>query len=509
MLEPNTKPSPAALVVVKNGQPTVAFDPTPAQLPIMLECVSGKWPNVFVWGNRGGGKSYMARWLAHILALTFPNFRYKIIRRRFGELQENHLDFLTHEMELLGGEYNKTEHTTRYSNGSIGYFRPCATPEDAEKAIGTECYLLIFDESPTLEWEHTVLITGSVRVPEKARRQGVKPLVLHLGNPIGPSVNQLWSYFINKDVSPDENDKYFPADYHAIELRLEQNPYQDIEAYKRRLASQTDPQYRRAWLEGERSFEQALFDFKPSVDGKPYHVIPELPSLGDGKSVLMEPWVRIYRAYDHGFYPDPAVCLWFAVAGKRIIVFKEQVWYRTDALQIARDILQGQVINTGYSQQILPVSATYVDPSLDLKMSSSGVQNVGTKAAMEGVSITVDGQRIGLPLDTSINSREQFASAIHRALAEEVEPGIPRLQIVASECPYLIKALPQQRYDEHNPAKLADHKHDHPVVALAYFLLSYIPETAPPPINRIPQWLKELRSTSRNTLGNESVRRRY
>jgi hypothetical protein len=135
-VEPNAQtvqaPSPYAFTV--NDE--VLFDPTPKQLEALLECLTGKHPNLFIWGNRSGGKSWMARFLAHQLAMRFPGFRYKVIRRRFGELLENHLDYLTSEMEKLGGTYNKTEHTCHYANGSIGYYRQCDSDDDAEKALG-------------------------------------------------------------------------------------------------------------------------------------------------------------------------------------------------------------------------------------------------------------------------------------------------------------------------------------------------------------------------------------
>jgi hypothetical protein len=54
---------------------------------------------------------------------------------------------------------------------------------------------------------------------------------------------------------------------------------------------------------------------------------------------VMPPWVRIFRAYDHGYWPDPAVCLWFAVIGRQIICFKEMVWYRTIARTMAKAIV--------------------------------------------------------------------------------------------------------------------------------------------------------------------------
>lgn len=98
--EATTRTSPYAFAI--NDE--VLFNPSAKQEEALTECLSGKYPNIFVWGNRGGGKSWMARNLAHMLAMTFPNFRYQIVRRRLGELQENHTNYLT---RALRGAYIK------------------------------------------------------------------------------------------------------------------------------------------------------------------------------------------------------------------------------------------------------------------------------------------------------------------------------------------------------------------------------------------------------------------
>jgi hypothetical protein len=55
---------------------------------------------------------------------------------------------------------------------------------------------------------------------------------------------------------------------------------------------------------------------------------------------------------------------------------------------------------------------------------------------------------------------------------DEVEPGIPRFQIYEPGCPMLARYLVKMRWDERNPRKMADHRFDHWVVALAYFAIS-------------------------------------
>src|SRR5688572_25426819 len=136
------------------GSGDILFRPFKEQIPFLF----AREPNVFLWGNRGGGKSTLARMFAHTMAITYPGFKYIIVRRSYPELQKTHLANLPIELEKFGGErygfsYNRTDHIARYPKGSLGYFFPCANDEDVRKVLGAEAALAIFDEAPELEWE--------------------------------------------------------------------------------------------------------------------------------------------------------------------------------------------------------------------------------------------------------------------------------------------------------------------------------------------------------------------
>lgn len=165
--------------------------------------------------------------------------------------------------------------------------------------------------------------------------------------------------------------------------------------------------------------------------------------------------VQVYRSIDLGYFPDPTYCLWIAHVGNRYIAFKERLWYKTVASEIAADILE--------DSKGMRVSATYCDPTMDMK----------TTADVRTIKDIFEDH--GVPLECSVNNREFYAHFVHTALAEEAAPGLPRLQIYADGkkgCPYLVKTLPLQRYDPKHPLRMADNKDDHAVVALAYFLIS-------------------------------------
>lgn len=458
---------------LEDGTIKVLFAPTPAQAEVM----SAREPNVFVWGNRGSGKSIAIRWMCHALAMSVPGFRYAILRTSFPELMKNHLIYCESEMNDLGGEryglsYHKTDHVCYYPNGSIGFYAQCATDADVKKILGAELMLVVFDEAPTFQWEHMRLISGSVRVPTDS---GLVPMVRYLGNPVGESIDELWAYFIDKDVSPADDPEYRAEDWRSIEMRIEDNPYLDHVQYWKQFSG-LPKHYLKAWKEGVRVEENTLFDFFPSLEGKPYHVVHEVPRMGDGtplftisKGVWTFPeWVRVYRAYDHGFWPDPAVCLWFAVFGRRILCFKEMTWYRTLAKDIAKEIKQ--------ESKGMRITATYCDPSIDVQ---GGADVLTIMEKMESA---------GVPMDPQKNDRELFADALHTLLSEVISPGVPRTQFLSSGCGNTIKYIPRMKFDEKNPAAMAEHKGDHWPVAAAYFGMAQIPETKMGKSNRPRRW---------------------
>lgn len=205
--------------------------------------------------------------------------------------------------------------------------------------------------------------------------------------------------------------------------------------------------------------------------------------------------VQIYRSFDMGFFPDPAYCLWIAHLGDRYIAFKEKKWLKTIAIDIARDIKA--------ESEGMKVVTTYCDPSID----------INTGADIRTIKDIFDDN--GVPMENSINNREFYAQAIHAGLGQEVRPGVPLLQILEGSgktygCPYLIKTLPMMRYDEKHPLAMADHRDDHPTVALAYFLISSgAMERKGTGLSQFssstPRWMRPKHDSTLR-LGSESVR---
>ena len=183
--------------------------------------------------------------------------------------------------------------------------------------------------------------------------------------------------------------------------------------------------------------------------------------------------VQVSRSFDMGFWPDPAYCLWIANLGNRHIAFKEKLWYKTVASEIAKDIIA--------ESEGLRVGMTYCDPAMA----------VHTGAAIKTIKDTFEDN--GVPMDCSVNNRIYYAQAIHAALAEEVSPGVPRLQILSSGCPYLIRTLPLMKFDLRPGRELAmaDHKHDHACVTLSYYLISHASDERKSfAQHNLPRWMR-------------------
>jgi hypothetical protein len=302
-----TTPSfPPLLSLSKNHPAKPPYGFTPIN-QAQMDYITAEEPNVFFWGNRGGGKSVTARWTCHARALSYPGYKYAILRTSFPELTKNHLIYLPAEMrEIWGGKdkgWNASKYIATYPNGSMGFYMQAETEEQVKNALGVEMYEVVFDEAPTFQFAHTVMIASSVRVPKGS---GLTPLKRYNGNPIGPSINDLWKYFIDKDVDRTEDRDYNPAEWRGIEIKMEDNSELDVEAYRKQLGVGLPEHIRKAWLDGEKfEFGQA-FDVHKTITeklltehagrpreipldvsrmGQPYHILNELPEI-NGKPLI-------------------------------------------------------------------------------------------------------------------------------------------------------------------------------------------------------------------------------
>jgi len=292
-----------------DGTQTVLYRPNSEE---QVEYHKRTEPNVLLYGNRGGGKSHCGRWDAHMRALAYPGFTYCILRRTYPELQKTHLIHIDREMKLLGGRFHQTDKMAIYPNGSRGFFTHCSGEEDVLNLLSAEFYLMFFDELSTFPWDMFTKLATSCRVPASS---GLTASVRAGTNPLGISAEEIMHYFVDKDVDPAEDPDYVPSDWYAIKIMAEDNVDLDTKQYQKRFSGMA-AHVKKAWVDGEFMLENGLFDVYPTkvleneegefVERIPYHYTDRI-SLDQ----IIEK-AQIYRAYDHGYFPDPAYCLWIA-----------------------------------------------------------------------------------------------------------------------------------------------------------------------------------------------------
>lgn len=270
-------------VRLDDGSPHVMYKPT--SMKHLWFHQSGV-KNLIAYGNRGGGKSHLLRYDAHMRGLSVPNANMILIRKTFPQLRQSHLIHIEREMALLGGTYHKTDHVATYPNGSKLFFSHVSTEADSLNQLSAEYIAAYFDELSTVPWDFFVKLCASVRIGGKLKDLGLKGVVRAATNPLGPSAHEIFQYFVNKDVEPEEDADYNPVDWAAIQIQLEDNQHIDKEDYKKQFSGM--PAYlKKAWVDGEFALENQLFDFRPRLDGQEYHVIKQMPTI-QGKPLIYE-----------------------------------------------------------------------------------------------------------------------------------------------------------------------------------------------------------------------------
>lgn len=488
MSDPRRDPDPVAFSVVDEDDNVVyEYRPTPVQRTFH-ECGV---VNCILEGSRGTGKSVAIRNDAHLRAMAVPGLSYLVLRRTMPELRMSHLKFIDREMAALGGRFNKTESIAYYPNGSMGFFSHCETEEDMMRLLSSEFVVIYFDEITTFTQDMIVKIGTCARVPEGS---GLTALIRGGTNPVGCGAEYVYTHYITKDVDLEANPDYRPEHYVAIHTTLEDNRHIDKTEYAKQFATM-DPHLRRAWLDGEWLIQGAYFtDFAPTLKGEPWHVIDRLPYVYDGTSMkflLDAPWVRIYRAIDWGFKPDPAVCLWIAILPNgRGIAFKERTWRSTTAEQVAKDIRE--------DSEGMKITGTYCDPTMF----------AGSEATDHSIGDIFE--RNGVPLTKGVNDRKALGEAIHEHFNILLDDEQPKLQIFRPDkshgCPMLVKTLPTIKSDKTDLRKMAD-GNDHWVMALGYYCMSLVGSSKAPNVVTPKPWMKPKFGTRRRpVMGAESVR---
>lgn len=448
-------------------------------------------------GGRGSGKSKAIRFDAYMHAMAIPRFRAIILRRSVPELKASHLQLVPFEVEQLGlssSAWHATDMVLRFPNGSLVKFGHAEDDNSLTKFLSSEVEACYIDELATFTLKQFAFVQTSLRSPIK----GFVPKCKAGTNPIGEGADWVRRFFIRKDIDPvEEMPGYDPAQITVIHANMDDNPHVDRASYARILDMVPGAALRKALRYGDwDAIEgQAFPEWAPSKDGRPWHVIDQMPTWR-GRSILDTPGIEIIRGIDWGYSAsgNPGVCLWFAVMPDgSLIGFKEWVFRETLPKDAAREILarsDGQ-----------RVRYTVCDPSMF--------------QAHEGPSVAEHMEQEGLALTPGDNARPAGWVTLHNWLRETVNDGTgerPRLRFLRSGCPQTIRTLPTMVIDPKRPDDIVTTGvEDDCADVCRYVCQSRVMPSrdvlpVDPGVAAVLQEIKRLRPSGRGVIGSEATR---
>lgn len=432
----------------KSAETTVLYAPT----PMGVRFHESACPNLLFGGAAGGAKSYTARWDAYRRLLTVPGCRLLLLRRKFTELVDNHLNDAQREVAWMAGlgvpiRYLKDERRVVVEQPGQApswlRFGHCEHEGDEDQYLSSEYEAVYPDEAATFSKKQVMGVASRLRTA----LPGILPVLRCTSNPGGAQTLWLKAWFIDRTVTVEEDPFYHAEDWGFIQSRLYDNPYlMDPDGtwttYAKRLSS-LGPERARQMLDGDWDAIAGQFfgEFR-----RDFHV-QDLGVPGED--------VQWFRCLDWG-YNQPGVCLWIAcLPDGRLYVVHEWPFRQTLASEAAKEILRRtRVLGSPY------IRYTAADGHMFDKTGS-------------GETMAETFQRAGVPLLRAENqkgARKQGWQRLRHWLqrAPDEKPWL----VIHPDCEYLARTLPALVMDDTDPEDVDTTGDDHAADALRYGVMS-------------------------------------
>lgn len=431
--------------------------------PKQLLFLKSKKRKVGFGGSRGGGKSWVVRVKAILLALFYPGIKILIMRRTYADLWNNHVLELRKVLEPAKiATYRDSEKAMIFPNGSRIRFGYCASESDVLQYQGQEYDIIFIDEATQFtEFMYNCLVACNRGANDFPKR------IYITCNPGGVGHSWVKRLFIDRDYTESER----PEDYEFIQSKV----------YDNTVLMEKDPEYvrmletlpedmRKAWLDGDWNVFAGQY-FREWRDD--IHIIDpiEIPE-----------WWRRYFAMDYGL--DMLAGYWIAVDGE-------------GQAYVYREVYQSGLIASEAAQKIKELTCSenieqwLAPPDLWNRRNDTG-RSVADIFMEQDIPLTqVDNDRINgwqdvhewlKPYDTTdiITGEEKKAAGLR----------------FFRSCRNVIRCLPMVQYDDHKPNDVAKEPHEltHAPDAIRYFC-SGRPFAGKPPEAKKHKLPPELRDT--------------
>lgn len=456
--------------------------PNPKQKAFMKD----KHRYVAYGGARGGGKSFIAMWMAILLCLAYKGIRICIVRKTLDELRNNYVYKM---VPILHGiaRYNKSEKIFLFPKGSTIKFEYCDHESDLDHFQGAEYDIMFIDEATQLQEMWIDKIDACTRGVHFDPKTGL-PIprkfpnrTYYMLNPGGPSHAYFKRLFIDRRFG--ENEK--PENYSFIQALLTDNKVlTELNPEYRAVLEKLPPKLRRAWLYGEWDvFEGQFFEdlrLEPDVAAATEAGCEDDPQTLRKErrwTHVIEPfdipsgW-KIYRSFDWG-YARPFSCGWWAVDYDGVIYRILELYGCTDTP------------NEGVKWTPETVFKTIREVETEHRWLKGkqifGVADPAIWDAQRGISIAETAMKYGVYFDKGDNERLPGWMQCHYRLQFDGN-GFPMMYVFSS-CKAFIRTIPTLMYDEHKPEDLDSDGEDHVADEWRYFCQSrpIKPKAAVPP----------------------------
>ena len=406
-------------------------------------------------GARGGGKSWVVRAKAKLLAVVYDGIKVLIVRKTYPELIANHIETLRGDLNGIA-VYNKQEKCFHFRNGSMIKFGYCASDSDLDQYQGAEYDVIFLDEATNLREEWIKKITACNRgVNDFPKR------IYYTFNPGGVGHGYMKRLFIDRRFEEGED----PDDYVFIQSLVTDN--------KVLMATQPDyikqlealpPKLREAWLYGRWDIYEGQFfeDFRLEPDpdkchkagitveeararGLWTHVIEPLDMTAQGR----RGW-QIYRSYDFG-YAKPFSCAWWAIDYDGTMYRILEMYGCTGT--------PNEGVKWTPDQQFERIARFEREHPWLRGKRILGVADPAIWDASRGDSIADTAAKYGLFFEPGDHERIAGWMQCHYRMQFD-DDGYPRMYVF-NNCKGFIRTIPLMMYDEHKPEDLDTSLEDH------------------------------------------------
>ena len=391
-------------------------------------------------GARGGGKSWVVRAKAILLALQYGGIRILFVRRTYPELYQNHISIIVPMCKGFATYHHQNKELT-FANGSKIIFGYLQNKVDLLQYQGQEYDIIFIDEATQLTEEMfdvlSVCVRGANNFPKR----------MYLTcNPGGVGHAWVKRLFVTKKYKKGEN----PEDYVFIQSLVDDNEVLlRMQPEYKAMLENLPHDLREAWLYGSWDMfsGQVFKEFVNEPDnGRRYtHVIYpfEIPHY----------WT-IYRSMDWG-YTKPFSVGWWAFDTKgRAYRIKEWYGCSKDEENVGLMMSPQQV-----ARQIKEYEAE--EPMFQGRR-IIGVADPAIFKSDNGVAISDVFDRERVYFDPADNSRIAGKMQIHNRMVFDAE-GYPMLYVF-NNCREFIRTIPELIYDstkiEDVDTSMEDHIYD-------------------------------------------------